>query len=166
MRNRCRLTVVTLDGVGAEQWTRDIEARHAPALEARFIVWTLEAMRSALRKCDLVLLPSDPSHPLKAGASANRIAEALNAGRFPVASPLRSYLPFADAAWLGDDLVEGIEWALAHRGEVLARIRRGQARVAEGFAADKIGRRWRELLESLVDRQEGSGEEVESRLRR
>ena len=104
----------------------------------------------ALRKCDLVLLPSDPSNSFKAGASANRIAEAINAGRFPIASPLPSYLPFSDSAWLGLDMVEGIKWALANRGEVLARIRRGQTLVAEKLSEKKIGHQWRELFESLA----------------
>jgi glycosyltransferase involved in cell wall biosynthesis len=107
-------------------------------------------MPVALSACDLVLLPSDPADPLKAGASANRIAEALNAGRFPVASHLPSYRAFAEAAWLGEDLVQGIEWALANPGEVLARIRRGQALVADRFAAARIGSRWRELFEGLT----------------
>jgi len=147
MRRRCRLTVVTLEGYGAERLTQEIEARFAPAFEARFIPWSLEATQNALKECDIVLIPSDPADPLKAGASANRVAEALNAGRFPVASPLPSYLPFGEAAWLGQDLVQGIEWALANRDEVLSRIRRGQALVAEKFAANKIGRQWRELIE-------------------
>lgn len=152
-QRRCRLTVVTKGGAGRETWTQEIAARYGFAFEAQFIPWSLEAKRIALRKCDLALIPSDPSDPFKAGASANRIAEALNAGRFPVASPLPSYLPFAEAAWLGQDLVEGIKWALANRGEVLARIRRGQARVADKFAAAKIGGQWRELFENLVSSQ-------------
>ena len=149
-QRRCRLTVVTQDGIGVEDWTQDIQARVAPGLEAQVVPWSLEAMPVALRECDLVLLPNDPSDPLKAGASANRIADALNAGRFPVASPLPSYLEFGDAAWLGHDLIEGVRWALANPGETLARIRRGQALVAGKFAADKIGRQWRELFESLA----------------
>jgi hypothetical protein len=149
MRRRCRLTVVTLNGVGAGEWAQAVRARLAPALEAQFIPWSLEAMQTALHDCDMVLIPSDPADPLKAGASANRVAEALKAGRFAVASPLPSYLAFADAAWLGDDLFEGVNWALANRAEVLARIRRGQVLVAEKFAADRVGRLWRELFESL-----------------
>jgi hypothetical protein len=87
---------------------------------------------------------------MKAGVSANLIAEALNAGRFPVASPLASYLPFSDSAWLGADLAEGVRWAMANRGEVLARVRSGQALVQEKFSAEKIGRRWCELFASLA----------------
>jgi glycosyltransferase involved in cell wall biosynthesis len=148
---RCRLTIVTEGGRAAEQWTREIPARFDYAFETQFIPWSLETMPVAFRSCDLVLIPSDPADPFKAGASANRIAEALNAGRFPVASPLRSYEQFADAAWLGEELVQGIEWALANPGEVLARIRRGQAMVLERFAAEAIGRRWRNLFEGLLN---------------
>jgi len=150
LQKPCRLTVVTDGGSGAQEATQRIDARCAPALEARFIEWSLEAMASALRRCDLLLIPSDPSDPFKAGVSANRIAEALRAGRFPVASPLPSYLAFSDSGWLGRDLTEGIRWALANPGEVRARIRRGQALVSEKFAPEKIGQQWRTLLESLV----------------
>ena len=149
-RRPCRLTVVTQGSAEVRGWIEAINGRFMPALEARFVPWSLQSTRAALEGCDVVLIPSDPSDPLKAGASANRIAEALNAGRFPVASPLRSYLPFAEAAWLGADLAEGIRWALANPGEVLARIRRGQALVSEKFAADRTGRQWGDLLEHLA----------------
>jgi hypothetical protein len=151
MRRSCRLTVVAEDGIGIREWTEDIRTPRVPSFKTRFVPWSLEAMRIALRECDLVILPSDPSDPLKAGASANRLAEALNAGRFPVASPLPSYLPFSDAAWVGQDLIQGIDWALANPGKVVARIRCGQAMVAERFSAATVGRRWCELFERLLD---------------
>ena len=67
-----------------------------------------------------------------------------------MASPLASYLPFGESAWLGDDLVAGITWAMANRGEVLLRIRRGQTQVMERLAADAIGRQWCGLFGKLV----------------
>ena len=149
-RRRCRLTVVTEDHDEVREWIQAINTHFSPALDARLIPWSLEAQQRALHECDLVLVPSDPADALKAGASANRIAEAINAGRFVVGSPLPSYLPFRDAAWLGKDLVEGIEWALENRGEVLARIGRGQAQVMQKFAADRIAREWCELFEGLA----------------
>jgi hypothetical protein len=145
----CGLTLLTEGEAGAEKVTQDINTRFAPALQARFEEWTLESMASLLLKSDLVLIPNDPSNPLKAGVSANRIAETFRAGRFPVASPMPSYLPFSDCAWLGEDLTEGIRWALENPGEVRARIRRGQALVKEQFAAEKIGQQWCALFENL-----------------
>jgi len=151
-QRRCRLTVVTEDESNIKSWIQAIKAHFAPALDARFITWSLESLRGALQECDLVLIPSDPADALKAGASANRIAETVNAGRFAIASPLPSYLAFADSAWLGNDLIEGMHWALANRTEVLARISRGQALVAEKFAEARIGRQWVDLLGGLASR--------------
>jgi hypothetical protein len=147
---RCRLTIVTEDGSGAEAWTQRIPARFGHAFETRYVPWSLENLPAALRACDLVLIPGNPADPFKAGASANRLAETLSAGRFPVASPLQSYRPFADAAWLGEDLIAGVRWAIANGEEVLARVRRGQARVREKFAPERIGKQWVELFEGLT----------------
>lgn len=150
LKQRCRLTVVTEYSADLARGIQAVNARFAPAFDAQLIPWSLEAQRGALQECQLVLIPSDPADAFKAGASANRIAEALNAGRFPVASPLPSYLPFSEAAWVGQDLVQGIEWALANRDKVIARIRRGQALVRAKFTAERVGHQWRELFESLV----------------
>jgi len=147
---RCRLTLVTQAGQGLEQAVPRINANCAPRFEARFAAWSLESTRMALRRADLVLIPGDPADPLKSGVSSNRLAEALQAGRMPVASPLSSYRPFADAACLGDDLVAGIRWAMANRGEVLTRIRRGQALVAERLAQEAISLQWMNVLEAAV----------------
>jgi hypothetical protein len=146
----CRLTIVTEGGIGVQEAIRSMDARFAPALEVRFVEWSLEAMAEALRLCDIVLIPGDPTDPFKAGVSTNRIAETLKAGRFPVASPLPSYRAFSDAAWLGDDLSEGLRWALENPAEARARIQRGQLRVNEQLAAEPIGRQWRALFEELA----------------
>ena len=142
----CRLVLVTQDGHGAREAAQQIQAHYAPAFETRFVEWSLESTQRELSACDIALLPGVPSDALKGGVSANRIAEILNAGRFPVASPMHSYLEFEHAAWLGNDLIEGIRWAQANRGEVIARIERGQTLVEEKFAMRKLGDLWCELL--------------------
>jgi len=151
LRTPCRLTVVTEGRPSVLTATETINARCAPALEARFVEWSLDAMAAALRRCDIVLIPGDPSDAFKGGASANRIAEALAAGRFAVANTLPSYLPFSDSAWLGSDLTEGLRWALENPREVRSRIRRGQALVQEKLNPQRLGRQWRELFEELVN---------------
>ncbi len=149
-KQRCRLTMVTAPGHGLEQAVQRINAGCAPQFEARFMPWSLEVTRMALRRCDLVLIPGDPTDPLKSGVSSNRLAEALQAGRLPVASPLASYQAFSESAWLGDDLVTGIRWAMANRGEVLVRLRHGQQQVAERVSVEAIGRQWCDLFEELA----------------
>ena len=114
--------------------------------------WSLQATRRELERCDVAILPSDPRDPRKSGASANRLAEVLQAGRFAVASPLHSYLAFSDRAWIGEDLLEGLKWSLANREVVIARIHKGQALVREKYAMDVIGRQWLEFFAALATR--------------
>lgn len=65
---------------------------------------------------------------------------------------MQSYLEFEQAAWLGNNVIEGIRWAQAHAEEVLKRIRRGQALVAEKYTMHGLGEQWRELLRQLTCR--------------
>jgi hypothetical protein len=138
----CRLTVVTQDGYGAKEAAANLSAQLAPSFEMTFVEWSLQATRRELERCDLAILPSDPRDPRKSGASANRLAEVLHAGRFAVASPLHSYLAFAESAWVGEYLLEGLQWSLSNREAVIARIHKGQALVREKYAMDAMGQQW------------------------
>ena len=125
--------------------------RHAGgALALRFTPWTPAALDAAMAECDLVLIPSRTDDPLKYVASNNRLAQSIWAGRFVVANGMPSYLEFHDCAWLGADLVEGLDWALAHPREALARIRKGQDRVAARYSPAAIGARWESLLAGVA----------------
>lgn len=146
----CRLVIVTQDGYGVREAARNLQTRYAPAFEARFVEWSLASTRRELAMCDLAILPGAPSDPVKGGVSANRIAEILNAGRFAVASPMQSYLEFEDAAWLGNHVIEGIQWAQTHPEDALSRIRRGQALVKEKYTMRGLGGQWCELLRKLA----------------
>ena len=145
----CRLVLVTQDGFGAKEAAANLSAQLTPSFEMTFVEWSLEATRRELERCDMAILPSDPRDPRKSGASANRLAEVLQAGRFAVASPLHSYLAFSDAAWVGENLLDGVQWALANRETVMARIHNGQTLVQEKYAMDAIGRQWLAFFASL-----------------
>jgi SAM-dependent methyltransferase len=153
----CRLTVVSEPEGPIHEVARAVHDLAPYGLKAEFTPWSLSATGQALRKCDLVLLPSDPASPKKAGASANRLAEAINAGRFAVASPLRSYQTYEDCAWVGEDLMAGVSWTLANRGDVLARLRRGQRKVAEELSAPAIAAQWGTLLDAVANATEAAG---------
>ena len=146
----CRLTVVTQDGYGVKEAAANLSAQLAPSFEMVFVEWSLQATRRELERCDLTLLPSDPADARKSGASANRLAEVLHAGRFVVASPLHSYLAFSEMAWVGENLLEGLQWSLANREAVMARIHKGQALVREKYAMNAIGLEWREFFAALT----------------
>src|SRR5256886_17475527 len=75
---------------------------------------------------------------LPISADSIRLSAALHAGRFPVCHPSPYYGALGEFAWVGDDLAEGIRWALTHPEEVLARLGRAQDYVGRVHA--QIGR--------------------------
>lgn len=66
-----------------------------------------------------------------------------------MASPLQSYLAFADSAWVGKDLFEGMKWALDNPQAVVERIRKGQQLVNQKYAMQAIGRQWLDFFDTL-----------------
>lgn len=127
-----------------------LERNAGGALALRFTPWTPAVLDAAMSDCDLVLIPSRTDHALKYVVSNNRLAQSIWAGRFVIANGMPSYLEFHDCAWLGADLLEGLDWALAHPREVLARIRKGQDRVATRYSPAAIGARWESLLAGVA----------------
>ncbi|HSA88794.1 MAG TPA: hypothetical protein VLF42_02735 [Burkholderiales bacterium] len=124
------LTIVTSPGAGAE------------TLGQRFRAWSAAAVFEELRRCDAVVIPSNPHDPRKAVKSPNRFTESLWAGRFVVAHPLPAYEPLADYGWVGEHLGDGVAWLLGHFDEARERVRAGQEVVAREFSPEAIGRAW------------------------
>jgi hypothetical protein len=112
----------------------------------RFVPWSRDAVAAELALADLVVLPQDATTEWGLVKSHNRLVETLRAGRFAVASPIPSYLELGDYAWIGPNLADGVEWALAHPEAALARIGAGQAAVEKRFSPRRIGELWAAAL--------------------
>lgn len=146
-------SVATTPNQGLIQELAKITHRHQPAFSATLIPWqSPKTTWRTLKECDLVIIPGDPSDPRKMGVSNNRLTESLWAGRFVVASPMESYLEFADTAWISNDLVSGIRWALAHPQEVTARIAAAQERIAAKYSREAIARQWLTALQAVGEK--------------
>lgn len=122
---------------------------YGPHIRARFIQWTADSMRQGLESCDLVVVPAELQRPGVLAKSANRLLEALVAGRFAVCSPVPAYLEFQEYAWIGERLDEGIHWALENPRQAARRVRNGQRYALERFSAARIAMRWRDALEKV-----------------
>jgi len=117
-----------------------------PQLGTRFIAWSPEAVAQAIAGCDFVLLPQDTQRDWSAVKSHNRMVEAIRGGRLAIASPIPSYRELSDYAWVGEDLAEGLAWALANPAEAERRIVAGQAHVEQRFSPAAVGAKWQRVL--------------------
>lgn len=118
-----------------------------PQLTTRFVAWSPEATLRAIDECDFVLLPQDTSSAWLSAKSHNRLVEAIRGGRLAIASPIPSYLELAEGAWVGEDLAQGLEWALANPAAAAERVRAGQAAIANRFSPEAVGRKWLDALQ-------------------
>jgi hypothetical protein len=115
-------------------------------LRMHFVPWTPFALDEAMGIADLVIIPSEHRNRLKQAKSPNRLVAGLHGGRFVVAHPLPAYQPYGEFAWLGEDLCEGLAWAIRHPREVAERIQRGQAYIDERHSPEAVARFWLDVF--------------------
>jgi len=145
------LTLVSAAESGIEEWCELFNFRHGRICRIVFVPWSLADTWKVLGDCDICVLPVDVANASKSAKSANRLVEALRAGRFVVASPLPAYQEFVASARIDDNIDQGIQWALDHAAEVAERIRTGQAAVDEKYSPAAIARQWQQVMAALID---------------
>lgn len=149
LKRAVQLTLVTNPDAIAASAIKDLDARVRPRMLLKLRPWSLSDMQNCFEHADLVIIPSDPDDPRKNGVSSNRLAAALWAGRFPIASPLDSYQALGDYCWLGDNLLDGIEWALTHPEDVVERLQAATPVIASRLSTQAVGKAWRALFSEL-----------------
>lgn len=144
-----RVTLVCHENTVARQLCAAAAEQDEGLFKIRFEEWTPQVQATALDAADIVLIPGDLSKD-SALKSPNRLINTIAAGRLAVASPIPSYLPFADFALIRDRMADGIRDALAAPAEDLeARISAGQRVVAERYSTAEIGRQWVSAFQAL-----------------
>jgi SAM-dependent methyltransferase len=143
------IRIVTREDAGVEEFARKFNVRHAPAALMEFIPWQEDTVWGIVAESHIVLIPSDLEDSRKSVKTANRLTDALHCGRFVVASMVPAYAAYEDCAWLGENLVDGIRWAIERPDEALERVRRGQERVAERCSIEAIAASWEMAFLSL-----------------
>lgn len=156
MRRPVELRVLTqLNGPIVEACRR-LSERYAPRLEVSASSWSLEAQWSELAQCDAVILPSLQTRA-KRVKSANRMLQALWAGRPAIAHPLPAYEPFGGWTPVTPSLSEGLERLVAEPDTVSSRVSRAQSFIETHYSPAKLGEHWRRVLEAYDKPPGGAG---------
>lgn len=128
------------------EWVESVARGSAKKLRVQLVEWSEEAQWRCVEESDVVLVPSDPADPAKAVKTANRLTDALYAGRYVIASPIPAYVPFADVADLGDNPVMALHAYLKDAGAARERIARGQRLVEQEGADAATASRWLDVF--------------------
>ena len=110
--------------------------------------WSVDAMLKAAAQAHYAIVPSNVEDERKNGASPGRLLTSLAMGLPVVATPLESYLPFADYfAQIGsDDAV-----ALMKNPDAFAdRVQPAQALIEARFTVNAIGAQWAAYTRKLM----------------
>jgi hypothetical protein len=120
------LWLVTQPSRRVQAWVDAFNRKNAPAAFAEWVRWDEQTQWSYVRDADAVLLPSDPADPKLAVKSSNRLTDALNAGRYVVASSVPSYRPFDAYCSLTEEPAKALKWMIRNPNEALERVSAGQ----------------------------------------
>lgn len=123
-------------------------AAEGAAVAVRHMLWELPGSWDAIAAADIALIPQDSSSA-DAMKSHNRLSTAILTGTFAVANPIAQYRTLSAYAWLGENLADGVAWALAHPAEVLGRIKSGQAAVMSLYGPEVVGAAWLDALAAV-----------------
>jgi hypothetical protein len=146
-RHPLLLTLVTRQFAELPQVATPQRSGDSAALRVEFHEWQPHIMDGVLAAHDLVLIPSEFRNSLKQAKSPNRLVAGLHAGRLVVAHPLAAYAPYAEFAWIGEDLCAGIEWAIRHPREALERVAHGQAFIDQRHSPQVVARFWLDVFD-------------------
>lgn len=147
-RHPLMLTCVTSPVAEMSALMSPARTQESSALRVQFIPWSPLGLPGIIGANDMVLIPSAYRDPVKQAKSPNRLVAGLHGGRFVVAHPLPAYAPYATFAWIGEELCQGIEWAIRHPREVVERIARGQAYIDQQHSSEALARFWLDVLDS------------------
>lgn len=138
--------VMTRRSAEAESLCGELHAACGGRIWWSFAPWSLADMQKALEEADFVVLPSKTEDLTKAVKSPNRLVNGLWAGRLVVAHPLPSYEEFAEYAWIGNDIADGVRWALDNPQAASERIIRGQEYVEKHYSPFVAAREWEQAI--------------------
>jgi SAM-dependent methyltransferase len=136
------LWIVTRPNATIENYIQRFNEKHGPGALMGLVPWEEAIQWSIVEDADIVLVPSDLSAKAKAAKSANRLTDALNAGRYVVASPIPAYEVFRPYVSLTDDPVQAVRDYLAQPAQAMEKLSAGQIAVRTRHDASQVATEW------------------------
>ena len=117
------------------------------SLSIQLGLWSIQAMINTSKFCDLIIIPSDPSDPKKAGVSSNRLITALALGLPTAACVMESYKEY-DQYFTDIDTEKFIE-LIDNPDKFHNQVWEAQDKIIPQFTQEAIGQKWINFFEKL-----------------
>ena len=110
-----------------------------------------EQLEQVLGSVHVVWLPSDPSSPVKAGVSHNRLVDAVRSGSIVVASNMQSYQELHQLVLMGDDHGTLINRLIPQYDRLANKYQSIRSSLLERFSPEINLNNWKSLLTQLAN---------------
>ena len=110
-----------------------------------------EQLQQELESAHVCWLPSDPTDPRKAGASHNRLVDAVTAGCITIASPIGSYQELGQIALVGNNFGLLLSKALKKQTMLIEKLQANRITVLKRFQVNSNDLKWENALQSLAN---------------
>jgi glycosyltransferase involved in cell wall biosynthesis len=134
-----------------EEWIDTFNLAHAPRIIVSLVEWSEERQWQVVSGADVVLIPSSVQEVDVSHKSINRLADALNVGRYVVASMIPSYLPFEDHCSLTQDPSSALRWISERPVEARLKVVAGQRLARELASVATIANAWQNVVLRATD---------------
>ena len=127
------LRIVTAGVQGIKRYCEKSTRRSGAALTLKYVPWSSAETWNSLGATDTCADSSDARRAMD--ARQERQPDSRGAVGRPVCRrpPNSFFSQFADYAWLGADLAEGISWVMRNQESIAGRIRAAQDRIAAAY---------------------------------
>ena len=151
----CPLSIEVLTQVDLEilQWLETERKTLTENFDLTITNWTEYQLDNALRRNDIVLIPSEDGAFYRT-KSANRLIEAIVAGLPVVAFPVESYLEFIDDVPLTRNPTDGLRLCLDNQDLIERGLARAREKILLRYSHQRIGRLWEDQLYSVLYNQQ------------
>jgi len=141
------LTVIALTTVIGVSGLTKARSKLPSHVQVKPGLWSLDEMKRWATRCDLCLLPSDPTDPIKNGASTNRLVTALALGLPTAADIIESYREFSE--YFLDIRSPEFPDMIRKPLKFSQKVAEAQEKICPRFSAHPIASAWSDLLEQL-----------------
>ena len=142
------IRVVCAPSRGIEQTLREWNQAHHGDMLIEFVPWSEEDTWLTLSDSHVVVLPADNVEA--SVKSPNRLIDSIRCGCFVVGTPIKSYLSFKDYCWLGENIIDGLSWYLAHPEEAQEKVSVAQGVLDTSCSPERISEAWAAFFETVL----------------